>query len=406
MVASSGRGGRSLAVVALAMVAVLIQPPAPSAAAHAVCPFCSVVEPTLSQRREAAKIVVVAELIHQEPDSALFKRHLVVRGNEHLPADPHLRVPVPVASKPGALCLLMAEASSPAADAQLQQTNAAAGGGQPAAWQWSVVPVTETSLAYFLRAPALRLPAAERLPYFARFLEHADPLLAEDAYAEFGYADFEDVAAARDALDSTRLRGFLSDPDVPQRRKGFYALALGLERDARQRQANRQLLHELIVGDRESDFRAGFDGMLAGYLLLSGEEGLVLVEQRFLENAEAAPGDVRHAMAALRFHFEYADAIPRHRLCEAVRGLLRRPEFAAAAIADLARFGDWEPLDTVAALFDKPAFRQADVLRAIVGYLHACPRPAAAEHLARLRATEPRLVAEAERTLEPPSSRE
>jgi hypothetical protein len=388
------------------LIAFLALPLGMNTAARAACPFCSVVEPTLSQRREAAEIVLVAELIGHEQGRAVFKRHLVLRGNEHLPGNGELQVAAHVASKPGALCLLMAEGASRTADNEVGQPFPSSSPAAAGQWSWRIVPVTETSLAYFLRAPSLRVPAAERLKYFARYLEHADPLVAEDAYAEFGYAPFEDVAAARDALDSARLRRYLVDEAVPQRRKGLYALALGLEREAAQRQANLQLLHEQIVGDTDGDFRAGFDGVLAGYLLLSGVEGLALIEQRYFDNPQASAGDVRHAMAALRFHHAYADAIPRPRLCEALRRLLRRPEFAAAAIADLARFQDWVPLDAVAALFHDPAYRQADVLRAIVGYLHACPAPAAAEHLARLRAAEPRLVAEAERTLQSAPERE
>ena len=72
------------------------------------------------------------------------------------------------------------------------------------------------------------MPAHERLRYFAEFLEHADPLVAEDAYLEFGHAPFDEVARMADLLPAAKLRAWLVDPGVPQTRKGFYGLAIGL----------------------------------------------------------------------------------------------------------------------------------------------------------------------------------
>ena len=78
------------------------------------------------------------------------------------------------------------------------------------------------------RAPNRRRPAAERLPYYARFLEYPNPLLAEDAYLEFGNASYDEVAQVAADLPFAKLRRWITDPQIPEARQGFYGLALGL----------------------------------------------------------------------------------------------------------------------------------------------------------------------------------
>ena len=109
--------------------------------------------------------------------------------------------------------------------------------------------------------------------------------------------------------------------------------------------------------------------------MLAGTSGLQHVEQRLLANPQARVGDVRHAATALRFMHEFGAAvIPTVEITRATRQLLARPDLAAAAIVDLARWEDWESLLAVAALFDEKAYADAATSRAIVGYLSVCPR--------------------------------
>ena len=149
----------------------------------------------------------------------------------------------------------------------------------------------------------------------------------------------------------------------------------------------------------EDDFRAGFDGILGGYLLLRGTAGLELIESRYLANPEAADGDVRHAIIALRFYQEFGRDIPIARLSAALGRVLARPEFAAMAITDLARWNDWDFLTRIARLYDEPAYADPATRRAIVGYLLTCPKPSARAELVRLRKSDPAGVAAAEQIL-------
>jgi hypothetical protein len=345
------------------------------------CPFCTALEPTLAQRRAASDVTLLAEVeTASAGGSARLKVHQVLSGDETLMAQSELSAPLNLAVQPGTLVMLF---GNDTADGERE---------------WHAVVVDETSAAYLARAPGADLPAAERLVYFARFLEHPNKLVAEDSYLEFGHAPFDVVAEVSPRFDMEQVRTWLTAPEVPGHRKGFHGLLLGLAREDGDKTANAALLRKLIL-EPEDDFRAGFDGILGGYMLLEALPGLELIESRYLSDTKAAVGDVRHAQTALRFYHEYGRAIPKERICVATRHLLARPEFAASAIIDLARWNDWQPLEVIAGLYAEPAYAEPTIRRAIVGYLLACPEPNGRQALADLRSVDPAGVAEAEQLL-------
>lgn len=351
----------------------------------AACPFCTAVSPSISERREEATVAALAEVASIDGQQLKLKLHKILSGAEKLAGKESLEIPIAgsigaAEVKPGRLALALG-------------TRRADGN----AFDWELVPLDEVSYGYVARAPSRKLPPAERLAYYARFLEHANPLLAEDAYLEFGGASFDDVAQVADQLPMAKIRQWVADPRVPEARKGFYGLALGLARNDVDRQANTAALERWIATPAD-DFRAGFDGALGGYLVLTGPAGLKKLDERYLQNPAAQPGDVRHAITALRFFHEFGrGAIPQADLNRSLRGLLARPEFAATAIVDLARWNDWEAMDQVTALFGRKGYPDPATPRAVVGYLLACPQPQAAEALAKLRERDPQRVADAEK---------
>lgn len=344
------------------------------------CPFCTTPEPTFAERRESSDVVLIAEAGQSIDGRQSFKIHRVLKTVAAFPTEESLSI---TAKAPvGTLAMLLGKRGEPPAEA----------------WEWHVVPVDETSLVYFVNSPSTRLPAATRLPYFVRYLEHADSLIATDAYSEFGRAPYDAVAAVADRLPMAEFRQHLSDPAVPGERKGFYGLALGLAHGDDDRRANRIALEEMIEKPA-SDFRAGFDGVIGGYLLLTAESGLQVIEQRFLTNTKAARGDVLHVMTALRFYHEYGRAIPTARLAIAMSHLLDRPEYTAAAVIDMARWEAWGFVPQVSTLWNRPGYEDRAIRRAVVGYLQNCPSTDAMRRLAQLRREDPMAVAEAEKGL-------
>jgi hypothetical protein len=365
-----GVAGACLAIVVLGWIA----PAAPA------CPFCTAVGPSLAERRERATAVALGEVLTSTEEARRYRLHRVLKGADTLSDPDVLDLPPEAGAVPGGLALLFAETVD---DGTLT---------------WTAIPAAEVAVGYFFAAPDLRVGASERLRFFARYLEHSDPLLADDAFREFSRAGLDDVASVADLLDFVRLRAWLADPAVAAERKGFYGLALGLATHAPTRQENLEFLREHIARP-QSDFRAGFDGQLGGFLLLGGAEALDDITARLLANPRAAVGDVRHAMTALRFYRQYGREIPADRLAAALRHVLARPEFAEQAIADLARWEDWESLPAIGGLWGQPGYDTPETQRAIVGYLCVCPGEDAREVRDRIRRQEPQLVAEVEARL-------
>lgn len=356
------------------------------------CPFCTAVKPSLSQRRETAEIAVFAECLEANRQRQTFRLQKTLKGAELLEGKTSLELPADslavadAALKSGDLTLLLARRDALADDGKLR---------------WNAVPLDELSYAYVARMPSLRKPAAERLAYFIPFLEHRNPFLAEDAYLEFGRARFDEVAQVADKLPMDSLRAWLADDQIPQERKGFYGLALGLAREPAERRRNADFLKQQILKPA-SDFRAGFDGVLGGYLLLAGEPGLELIEQKYLADPQAAPGDVRHTMTALRFYHEYGREIPAERVAAAMRRLLAREEFAPEAIVDLARWEDWKSTPAVIELNRRLESENAPLRRAAIGFLTLSSTKEAAEEIARLRQRYPADVDAAKKRLSRP----
>ena len=342
--------------------------------AHA-CPFCGVVGESLAMRRDVADVAIVGEAAG--PATAGSDGFLT----QSFRIDQVLRGTVPAGTE------AVARVSGPVGGTALLFGSASAG-----RLGWSAVAADEALLGYVAAAPATSLPAAERLRWFARWLEHPEPAIAADAFAEFGLAPFEAVREAADAFDAGRLARWVGEPGIDGRRRGFYGLAAGIvaahavDGDTRRRL---RAAIEAAIDAPADDFRAGFDGLLAGMLVAEGEAGLDALDRRRLFAPTARPLDQRHLLAALRFAWEsLGDTIPRDRVAAATARLLASPAVAADAVVDLARYGAWAVLDDVAALWETFGRDDPLVRRAVAGYLVACPLPAARTHLDRLRAAE------------------
>lgn len=346
------------------------------------CPFCTALKPTLAKQRDSASAVALGECA-TAPDAAAgtraaFRVHQWFKAPSDRPATIEIPADRAAGCQRGGLGLLFDEGDS----------------------KWKALPTSEIAVAYFGRAPDARQPAAQRLPYFLRYLEHADPQIAEDAYLEFGLASFDDVRSVAGQLDSAALRRWLVDPQVPPERKGFYGVALGIaaQAQASASAANVAALTEQLDA-KSSDFRAGFDGVLGGLLTAQGAAALAEIDGRYFKDPAAREGDVRHALSAARFAAEFLPEIPRDKIAAAVGHLLARREFAAEAIIDLARWEDWSAIESVATRYGDTQSPQPETNRAVVGYLSFCPREEAAAALEALRQRDPEGVKAAERVL-------
>lgn len=347
--------------------------------AHAAvaCPFCGPVGRSLADRRDAADAVLVGDAAGDATRGAdgLLVQPMapltVLRGRADIPAGVvECRVGEPITG-----------------------TGILFGSRDRDGLRWEAIAADETLIAHVAAAPAVEEPSARRLRWYATRLEHANPAIAADAFTEFGLAPFPAVREVADAFDANQLQTWLADARVDRRRRGFYAVALGLATSATARPADRSAgitaLHA-AVEETGDDLRAGYDGILAGVLVAEAEAGLEYLQGQRLFTNDTRPGDAKHALAALRFAWEcLADSIPRDRVAEATVGLLDNPAVAADAAVDLARYERWSEVERVAALWQSLGRDDPLVRRAVAGYLEACPLPVAASHRERLAASDP-----------------
>lgn len=219
---------------------------------------------------------------------------------------------------------------------------------------------------------------AERLMYFIPYFEHPDQMVSNDAFAEFASAPYEVIKPLRDKLPREKILQWLQDKKTPVTRIGFYGLMMGLcgkPEDA-------DVLERRIV-TLDGDFRLGIDGVMAGYLLLKGEDGLKVLEDTKMRSTTAKDihgaevklpfSEVYAVMQTLRFMWTYEpDFIPKDRLKQSMHILIERPELADLVITDLARWKDWSQQDRLMTMYDDERFAIPAVRRSIVRYLYYC----------------------------------
>ena len=114
---------------------------------------------------------------------------------------------------------------------------------------------------------------------------------------------------------------------------------------------------------------------MAGYLLLTGEEGLSLIEDTKLRNNDAVFSETYAGMSSLRFLWTYApERIPAERLRESMRILLDRPDLADLVITDLARWEDWSVVDRLFQMYGQEDYGIPSIKRNIVRYFLVAER--------------------------------
>lgn len=356
----------------LGLAAVLLILPAISSEA---CPFCGPVGDSLARRRDTAGFVCIAEAADRARPDASGLLAGTFRVIQVLPDTPGR-----IDGEPPAL--VTARVAAPV------EGTAVLFGSTDSPPRWTAVAADETLLGHVVTAPAITEPVGERLAWFASRLEHPEPAIADDAFAEFAVAPFPAVREAAAALAARPLEGWVADPATDQRRRGFYGLALGIVVAEGSSGGNRLSTAPLrtaleTAGD---DFRAGADGLMAGILVAEGVEGLDWLADRA---GPDRPVDQRQLLAALRFAREYlTGTIPPARISAVTAELAQSPAVAALAIIDLARAEAWDAVDAVAAWWDAAADDPL-IRRAVAGYLVACPSAAAREHLDRIGREDP-----------------
>lgn len=324
------------------------------------CPFCSAPSLTLTEQLAGADSAVLVKWVSGTPaklsDAGSTDFEIVDVVHQHaagkLKAGSKLNLVRFRSGKPGDLFLLLGTL----------------GAGNV---EWgSPLEVTQAGYDYMKNSPKTDQPAVKRLAYFLKYLEHADRMIGDDAFGEFANAAYSDVVQLSKELPREKLRTWLTSSMVSPGRIGLYGMMLGLcgtDDDVK--------LMERKILEGTEDFRLGIDGVMGGYLLLTGEKGLGLLSEKKLKDKKAPFSETYAAMQAIRFMWQYGDnRISAERLREAMRILLERPELADLVIADLARMKDWSVQDRLVDLYEADAYNIPSIKRAIVRFTLAAAK--------------------------------
>jgi hypothetical protein len=385
---------RLATIMALSALAVIASLSIPAKA----CPFCSAPSLTLSEQYTKADAAVLVQWVGGEMPKAEQAGNTTFEIVEaprapfkSLERGKKITIDRYRAGKKGDLALLLGSKTK----------------GEAIEWG-SPLDVTLASYKYIIEAPALDSPPEKRLVYFLKFLEFSDPNVAGDAYGEFANAPYKDIVPIAKEMPRDNLRKWIVSPEVPSTRIGLYGLMLGLCGTPE----DIPLMEKKIVESTE-DFRLGIDGVIGGYLLLTGEKGLDVIEKSKLVDKKVPFSETYAAMQALRFMWTYGNGrIPGDRLKASMRVLLDRPELIDLVIADLARWKDWSLQARLIKLYGTEEYNVPSIKRAIIRYMIASTKDVpsggaagdppqhaveGAKYLQALREKDPKMVSEAER---------
>lgn len=258
-------------------------------------------------------------------------------------------------------------------------------GVDPPELQWSCLPVNERAEKYIVDIS--KLPSDDDLAvlrFFHDYLEDEDSMLSRDAYDEFATAGYDVIRQLKDDMDHDQLVEWISTDDMSADRKRLYLTMLGVcgsDQDL-------PFLEGLMRSTKKSS-RAGLDALVACYLTLSGEPGLSVIDELFLNNKKAPYADTFAAVMAVRFHGTEGNVIPRSALLESLHHIIERKDLADLVIPDLARWQDWSQVERLTQVFIDSDEDNNWVRVPIVNYLRACPLPKAKTAIKKLEEVDP-----------------
>lgn len=277
--------------------------------------------------------------------------------------------------------------------------------------EWGdTVPITETSLKYIKALPKSDESWESRLGYFVQNLESPDERVAEDAYDGVVIAPFAEMKKVSAKLPREKLRQWIANKKTSEGRISQYGLMLGIcgtEDDA-------TFLRDFIKNPVEKEgLRLGIAGVMSGYLLLKGDEGLKLLEDTKLKPGKTTDFHESYsALQAVRFAWDNVGTIKKDRLIQAMTLLLDDPIFADLVVNDFVRWKYWAVQDKLMAFYDKKEFDSPVFKRAVARYMIGCSKDTkensdqnpieeyaitAKNHLLVLRQKDPKIVEQAER---------
>jgi hypothetical protein len=351
------------------------------------CPFCSMQGQTLIGDVNQASMVLYGSFSNGKPDpndlgqgTTDFQVDAVVKSHEILAGRKALTLPryVPPSDK-NTKFLVFCDVFKGKID------------------PYRGVPVQATSdmVEYLKGALVVKdKPIGARLRYYFDYLDDKELEISNDAYKEFGNADYKDYRDMAKDLPADKIARWLEDPNTPGFRYGLYASMLGHCGTAKHAQLLRRMLD-----DSQKRVSSGIDGILCGYTMLDPKEGWAYLHAILKHPSKEFM--LRYAaLRGVRFFWDSRpDVIDKKELVAGVCELLDQADVADLAIEDLRKWNRWELCNRVLGLQDKKTHDIPIIRRAILRYALSCPDKKAAAFVDACRKRDPEAVKDTEELL-------
>jgi hypothetical protein len=235
---------------------------------------------------------------------------------------------------------------------------------------------------------------AARLRFYFDYLDNKDTEISNDAYKEFGNADYKDYRDMAKDLPADKIAKWLEDPNTPAFRYGLYASMLG-----HCGAANHAALLRTMLDDPQKRVSTGVDGVLAGYTMLQPKAGWDYIGGILKDPAKEFM--LRYAaLRAARFFWDSRpDVVNQEKLVAGVCQLLDQSDIADLAIEDLRKWNRWEVSDRILELQNKKSHDIPIIRRAILRFALSCPDKKATVFVEQCRKRDPEMVKDTEELL-------
>jgi hypothetical protein len=363
--------GNGLLLIGFVFFSTLVQ----SASAATLCPFCPGGQLSLAEEIETMDAAVVAKVVRLYPvgnkddlAKAQFEVTDIIRGEKRVRVGDKFDSVFFGEGGLGSFHLLMGV------------------GDERIAWSNPML-VTERARKYLVGLNKVPASGVERLQFFQGYLEDEDQLLAEDAYHEFAKVSYAQIKEMKPHLQHDRLVGWIRNTDLVATRRRMYLVLLGVCGTPQDLP-----LLEASMKSKNRKEKSGLDALIACYVTLGGEAGLVQVEELYLKNKQADYADTYSAIMALRFHATEGGVLEAKRVLASMKHVLKRHEIADLVIADLARGQDWSAVEELFELFKTADDKSTWVKVPVINYLRQCPLERAKDLLKECEKLDPAAV--------------
>jgi hypothetical protein len=380
------------------------------------CPFCGMTGPTLTGEVDQAKLVLYGQLTNAKEQAngdgstdliveAVIKNELA--GKKDDPLRNYKTGKKDDSSRNG-----KAEGAATHVDSHVQLARYLPPLGEGEKYRYlvycdyfrgkidpyRVVPVKDGDMAKYLLGALEHKDESisKRLRFFFDYLDSPDLEISNDAYKEFGNADYKDYKDMAKDLPAERVAGWLKDEKTPAFRYGLYASMLG----HCGRSEHAALLRKML-DDPAKRLGSGVDGMLAGYVMLKPKEGWDYTCDILKDSKKEFM--VRYAaLRAVRFLWDSRpDLVKQKELKSGMGVLLDQSDIADLAIDDLRKRQCWDMADRILGLRTSKSYEIPIVRRAILRFALSCKdkNKVAASFVEEQRKKDAQMVADAEELL-------